>query len=218
MRHASLRILITAGPTREYIDPVRYISNESSGRMGLALAAEAASRGHRVTLVHGPIVDQPPRKVRPVAVVSAADMLAACERLWPQHDALIMAAAVADYTPAVPAGTKRKKRENDLLLRLKPTVDILARLSADRRPGQVVIGFALEDCAPRRNAESKLKGKGLDAIVLNGPSAIASDHSSAEILVRGTGWRRVPRGPKARLAARIIDVLEELAGAGVRRS
>jgi phosphopantothenoylcysteine decarboxylase/phosphopantothenate--cysteine ligase len=218
MRPERLGILITAGPTREYIDPVRYLSNDSSGKMGFALAAAARRRGLRVTLVHGPVALRPLTGVRTIPVVSAAEMLTACSRLWPEHDALLMAAAVADYTPARPAHAKRKKSARQLVLRLEPTVDILAALSAERRADQVVVGFALEDRAPRRNAERKLKRKGLDAIVLNRPEAIGAERSAVEILVSGEGWRSLPTAAKARHADRIVRLVEGLCAAGAQRN
>ncbi len=220
---------MTAGPTREYIDPVRYISNDSSGAMGIAIAEHAAKRGHRVTLVHGPVTaalpratDQPRSKrvgsatahrVRLVPVVSAADMLAACRHAWPRNDVLIMAAAVADYTPREPARYKRKKSTSPLNLELAPTVDVLATLARDRRPDQRVIGFALEDRAARRNAESKLARKSLDAIVLNRPAAIGASRSTIEILIADGGWQRPGRADKRRHAERIVALAESLISA-----
>ena len=208
-----VRVLITAGPTREYLDPVRYISNDSSGTMGFALAAAARRRGMTVTLVHGPVVLKPPAGVRAVPVVSAQQMLDACVKLWPKHDALIMAAAVADYEPACRSATKRKKSSRDLTLRLRPTPDILATLSAHRREDQVVVGFALEDRAPRRNAAAKLRRKGLDAIVLNRPNVIGAQHAALDILVRGRPWRSLPAAAKPRQAVEIVRLTAELCSA-----
>lgn len=205
-----LRILITAGPTREYIDTVRYLSNESSGKMGFALAAEAARRGHRVTLIHGPVALAPPPGVRAVAVVSAADMLAACERAWPRQDVLIKSAAVADYRPIAALVHKMKKNRRALTLKLEPTTDILAQLARDRRAGQIVIGFALEDRAAREYAEGKLARKNLDALVLNRPTALSADRSTIELLTRIDGWSKPATGSKLAHAKRIIDLAERL--------
>jgi len=205
-----LRVLITAGPTREYLDPVRYLSNDSSGRMGFAIAAAAARRGMRVTLVHGPVELPVPPGVRAVRVVSAADMLEACLKLWPRQDALIMAAAVADYTPIRRARFKRKKSRRPVTVRLKPTPDILAELSRRRRPDQIVVGFALEDRDARRRARKKLEQKRLDAIILNRPSAIGSTESAIEVYAPGYNWRRCPRRPKSRHAAAIVRLLDGL--------
>ncbi|MGD8452649.1 MAG: phosphopantothenoylcysteine decarboxylase [Phycisphaerae bacterium] len=210
MRRTPLRLLITAGPTREYLDPVRYLSNDSSGRMGFALAEAARRRGWRVTLVHGPVALAAPAGVRAIPVVSAADMLAACQDCWPRQDALIMAAAVADYAPAQAAPTKLKKSPRGRVLRLEPTVDILATLAADRRADQVVIGFALEDRAPRQRAVEKLRRKRLDAIVLNRPEAIGAQRTAVEILERGSGWQALPTAAKSRQAQAIIALLARL--------
>lgn len=206
----SLRILVTAGPTREYIDSVRFLSNDSSGKMGFAIAAAAAARGHRVTLVHGPVALAAPAEVRAVGVVSAADMLRACRAAWARQDVLVMAAAVADYTPARRQRHKLKKSPSALMLALAPTVDILKTLSRARRPAQRVIGFALEDRAARPNAEKKLLTKRLDAIVLNRPTAIGAERSSVEILRPGGRWRRIAAQHKQRLAEAIVDLAEEL--------
>ncbi|RMF70814.1 MAG: phosphopantothenoylcysteine decarboxylase [Planctomycetota bacterium] len=211
----TLRILVTAGPTREYIDSVRYISNDSSGRMGIAIAAAAARRGHSVTLVHGPVSIRPPRGVRAIGVISAAEMLKACLREWPRQDALVMAAAVADYTPARRRATKLKKSSGELSLRLKPTPDVLRRLSRNRRADQVVIGFALEDTHARRNAAEKLARKNLDAIVLNRPHVIGSADTAMEILLAGEpGWITVPPCAKAAAATRLVRLVERLHSQG----
>ncbi|MBU0640227.1 MAG: phosphopantothenoylcysteine decarboxylase [Planctomycetes bacterium] len=210
MPPGKLRLLITAGPTREYVDPVRYISNESSGKMGHALVAAAVQRGHRVTLVQGPVALPRPSGARLISVISAADMHAACAAAWPWHDALIMAAAVADYTPARRLPAKRKKSSSKYTLHLKPTVDILAELSRERRPGQVVVGFALEDHAARRRAAAKLRRKGLDAIVLNRPEALGAIRVGVEILVQGGAWECVPVGSKAQLGVRLVRLVEHL--------
>ncbi|MFO0840264.1 MAG: phosphopantothenoylcysteine decarboxylase [Phycisphaerae bacterium] len=212
-----LRILITAGPTREYLDSVRYISNDSSGKMGFALARAAAARGHRVTVVHGPVALDPPAGVRCVGVVSADQMLRACRRAWPRHDVLIMAAAVADYAPAKLSKHKLKKRDTQMVLALRPTVDVLATLSKRRHAGQIVIGFALEDRAPRRHAAEKLDRKRLDAIILNSPRAIGADGATQHVLVRGERWRRLSRGDKFASAVRIIALVGRLADEATRR-
>lgn len=211
-----LRILVTAGPTREYIDPVRYISNDSSGKMGFAIAAEAARRTHQVTLVHGPVALQAARGVVARSVISAAEMLAACRKAWPKHDVLIMAAAVADYRPVRAATAKIKKHAAVMSIALAPTEDVLAALAGRKRAGQVVIGFALEDRSPRANAESKLRRKGLDAIVLNSPGAIAADVSRIDVLRAGGRWSKSKHASKTAHAGTIVDLAEELASAGGR--
>lgn len=204
-------ILITAGPTREYIDPVRYLSNDSSGQMGFALAASAAARGHAVHLVHGPILLMSPANCMAHSVTSAQDMLEVCQRLWSRCDVLIMAAAVADYRPARPSAVKLKKQPQLLTLQLEPTPDVLATLSAQRRPGQVVIGFALEDVDAHARAEDKLRRKNLDAIVLNSPAAIGAEQSRVEVLEAAGEWQALPMRAKSSTAMRIIEIAEHLA-------
>lgn len=210
-----MRILVTAGPTREYLDTVRFLSNASSGRLGAALAAEAARRGHVVTLIHGPMEIPPPRNVASIAVTSASEMLMACLSAWRRNDALIMTAAVADYTPARTSGYKLKKSSATLTIRLKRTKDILAMLSRRRKPGQVVVGFALEDRDGRRYAESKMMRKGLDAIVLNGPSNIAAKDAVVSVRVRGQDWQDWGRLEKRRLAGRLLKLVETLRDEGM---
>ncbi len=162
-------VLITAGPTYERIDPVRFIGNYSSGKMGYAIAAEAARRGAEVTLVSGPVslsVTHPSIKV--VRVESAMQMLAACEEAFPQSDIAVMTAAVADYAPAHPAQVKIKREKQDVpVLELVKNPDIAATLGAEKREGQMVVGFALETDNEQENALDKLSRKNLDYIVLN---------------------------------------------------
>lgn len=213
----ALRILVTAGPTREYVDPVRFLSNDSSGRMGFALAEEAAARGHTVTLVHGPVALEVPEDVDAVPVVSAADMLAACQRAWQVCDVLLMTAAVADYTPKEVVDTKIKKMARAKTLSLQPTVDILATLASSRRENQRIIGFALEDTDGRKHAEAKLRKKNLDAVVLNGPETIGAEETAAELLVAGGQWQTLPRAAKLEIAERLIDLAEELVPAPTPR-
>ncbi len=166
---AGKKVLITAGPTYEKIDPVRFIGNYSSGKMGYAIAAEAARRGAEVTLVSGPVslsVTHPSIKV--VRVESAMQMLAACEEAFPQSDIAVMTAAVADYAPAHPAQVKIKREKQDVpVLELVKNPDIAATLGAEKREGQMVVGFALETDNEQENALDKLSRKNLDYIVLN---------------------------------------------------
>lgn len=205
-----LRFLVTAGPTREYIDPVRFISNASSGRMGFAVAAAVRAAGHKVTLIHGPVERPPPPGVRAIPVVSAAEMLASCTTAWPECDVLIMTAAVADYSPAVASRRKLAKSARELTLRLRPTADILAALARTRRPDQTVIGFALQDVDARRRAADKLKRKRLDAIVLNRPANIAADRAVVEVLTRDGQWRSWPPGGKTAIARRLVNLALKL--------
>lgn len=211
-RHAvtRLRFLITAGPTREYIDPVRFLSNDSSGRMGFAIAAAAGRRGHRVTLVHGPVALAVPAGVQSVAVVSADEMARACEVEWARADVLIMSAAVADYSVVRRSRSKLKKSARLLTLRLRPTPDILAALARKRRDDQTVVGFALESHDGRRNAESKLSRKKLDAIVLNSAAAMGADGSRVEVLTRDGVWRCLPAQRKSQTAGWLVRFAERL--------
>jgi len=210
-----MRILITAGPTCEDIDPVRFITNRSSGAMGYAVAAEAARRGHEAILVSGPTALEPPEGVERVPVRAAADMLAACLERFEACDAAILVAAVADYRPADYSHRKINKSGGDLVLRLARTEDIARRLGA-LKTRQILVGFALESDEGRANAEGKLAAKSLDAIVLNHPDTFGSREIRAEILTRAGGWGPPERLSKPQLAARILDLVEEQARARQR--
>lgn len=205
-----MRILITAGGTREYIDPVRFISNASSGRMGYALARAALKAGHKVTLITAPASQPVPSAAKIVKVQSAAEMFEAVRKHFSRCDCLIMAAAVADYTPAYPANTKIKRTGKPLSIKLKPTVDILKWAGSHKRRNQIVIGFALEDKAIRSRAEKKLKEKNLDMIVANTPAAIGADKSTVQIKIRGRRWLRLAQATKATIAKRIIREAENV--------
>jgi len=166
---AGVRVLVTAGPTREALDPVRFLSNRSSGKMGYAIARAAAERGAHVTLVSGPVALPAPVGVAVVRVVSAREMQEACETIAPACDVVVAAAAVADYAPANVADQKIKKSgDSDILtLTLVPTPDILRRLGNAKRAGQLLIGFAAETENLHENAAKKLAAKNLDMIVAN---------------------------------------------------
>jgi phosphopantothenoylcysteine decarboxylase/phosphopantothenate--cysteine ligase len=162
------KILITAGPTQEAIDPVRFISNHSSGKMGFAIAEEVANRGGEITLISGPGVLKPiHNKIRHIKVVSADEMYKACLREFGKSDITIMAAAVADFTPLAKAPVKIKKDKSASSIELKPTIDILAEMGKRKKKNQMLVGFALETNDELANAEKKLKNKNLDFIVLN---------------------------------------------------
>lgn len=164
----SKKILITAGPTVEAIDPVRFISNHSSGKMGFAIAEEFANLGYSVDLVTGPVhITTNNPAINRIDVVSAADMYAAATKLAPKADIIVMAAAVADYRPANPANKKIKKKGNDMVIELAKTNDILATVGKSKKKGQFLAGFALETDNELANAQKKLKEKNLDLIVLN---------------------------------------------------
>lgn len=162
------QILITAGPTQEPIDPVRYISNHSTGKMGYAIARTFALAGANVTLISGPTaLPLPDAHVRRIDVQSAGEMFAAATAIFTTADVTILNAAVADYTPTYPADQKIKKKETDFLLELTKTVDIAATLGQRKQPGQLLMGFALETNDEQANALKKLHAKNLDWIVLN---------------------------------------------------
>ena len=162
------KVLITAGPTYEAIDPVRFISNHSSGKMGFAIAKELSLRGASVTLVAGPSKESlVSTTINRINVVSANDMYKACVELAPESDIIIMSAAVADYTPVVVAKDKIKKKEDSWEINLTKTKDILASIGQQKKPNQFLVGFALETNNERENALQKLKNKNADCIVLN---------------------------------------------------
>ncbi len=207
-RPRSLRYLITAGGTREYIDPVRFISNASSGRTGFALARAALKAGHKVTLVIAPTTQRPPTGTRIVKVETAAEMFEAVKKHFNKCDCLIMAAAVADYTIAKQAKTKIKKTDKSMTIKLKPAADILKWAGKHKTGAQAVVGFALEDKAIRAQAEKKLKEKNLDMIIANSPAAINADKSTVQIKTSHTKWLRLPRASKAALARHIIRLIQ----------
>ncbi len=205
-----MRILITAGGTREYIDPVRFVSNASSGKMGYALARVAAVRGHLVTLITAPTSLRPPPRVQVANVVSAADMFQAVRQRFDDCDCLIMAAAVADYTPVGASGTKIKKSGDRLTVELKPTRDIL-KWAGRNKQGRIVVGFALEDQSLRERAEQKLHEKNLDVIVANSPAAIGADSSTVHIKTADGSWMILVDTLKRRTANRILEQIETVA-------
>ncbi|RZK39631.1 MAG: bifunctional phosphopantothenoylcysteine decarboxylase/phosphopantothenate--cysteine ligase CoaBC [Pedobacter sp.] len=161
------KALVTAGPTYEAIDPVRFIGNHSSGKMGFAVAEELTALGAEVTLVCGPTAEKTKSKLKRIDIVSAAEMLDACLSHFDQSDIIVMSAAVADYTPVEVAEQKIKKSEDTFNIALKKTVDILGQLGQLKRKNQILVGFALETQDEELNAEKKLKKKNLDFIVLN---------------------------------------------------
>jgi phosphopantothenoylcysteine decarboxylase/phosphopantothenate--cysteine ligase len=210
-----LRVLITAGGTREPIDSVRYVGNRSSGRMGLAIAEEAARRGAEVTVIAANVALERPEKVHWVDVQTAAELEAAARGAFAQADVLVMAAAVSDFRPAAPVNDKLKKDGRDeMVVELEPTTDVLSALAVERRPGQTLIGFAAEHGGnAAAHGRSKLERKRVDAVVVNDISdaAIGFESPDNEVtIVTAAGARHVPRGPKSAVAAAIVDVVEEL--------
>ncbi len=203
-----MHLLITASGTREYIDPVRFISNASSGRMGLALTRAALRAGHTVTLILAPTPLRPPKQAHVVPVVAAAQMFDAVKAHFDRCDALIMAAAVADYTPARPRKTKLKKDAAGPMLALKRTADILA-WAGRHKQGRVVVGFALEDRDVLVQADKKRLAKRVDLIVANTPEAIGASRSSIWVRTAGDDWTHLT-GTKDRLARAILRRVERL--------
>ena len=202
-------VLVTAGPTHEPLDPVRVFTNRSTGTMGYALARAAAARGGRVTLVSGPTALSPPDGVDVVSVQTAAEMNEAVQARRADADLVFMAAAVADYAPAETSSTKRKKDDEDLVLHLRRTPDILKALGAHKRPGQVLVGFALETNDGLDNARRKLEDKNLDWIVLNNPTEEGAGFGPATnrvtILSREGTSEELPLMPKSAVAETLLD-------------
>jgi phosphopantothenoylcysteine decarboxylase/phosphopantothenate--cysteine ligase len=210
-----LRVLVTAGGTREPIDSVRYVGNRSSGRMGYALAREAARRGAEVTVVAANVTLPRDQGVRYVEVETAAQLEAAARSEFASADVLLMAAAVADFRPAGPVDRKIKKEGRaGLTIELEPTVDVLAALAGERRPGQTLVGFAAEHGeGALADAREKLERKGLDAIVVNDISqpGIGFDSPDNEVaIVTRDAISEVPRASKDEVAAAVIDAVERL--------
>jgi phosphopantothenoylcysteine decarboxylase/phosphopantothenate--cysteine ligase len=206
------RVLVTAGPTRESLDAVRVVTNRSSGKMGYRLAEAAWLRGAEVTLISGPSAEAVPVGVVVERVESTLEMEAAVRRALPNADVLIMAAAPADYRPAEVAAGKRPRRDGPMTLALEPTVDILAATRELRRPGAVIVGFALETGGAIEKAAAKLARKGLDLIVANDatePGAGFEVSTNRVTVLDAQGTRQeIPLADKATVAERILDLVE----------
>lgn len=213
-----MRFLVTAGPTREPIDPVRFLSNRSSGRMGYAIAAALRARGHEVTLVSGPVGLAAPPGVTRVEVETAREMLAACARVWPECDGLFAVAAVADYRPAETSASKLKRSAGaGRILELLPNPDVLATLARDKG-ARLAVGFALESERGEAEARRKLADKNLDFVCLNGPEAQGAEAAALLLLERDGGAFPLGPAPKERLAELLCArVLERRAGAAAPR-
>ncbi len=210
---AGRTVLVTAGPTAEDIDPIRFVSNRSTGAMGSAVAREASRRGARVFLVAGPGVPEPEFPCEWVPVRSAADMAAAVDSRLGAADAGIFSAAVADYTPAEPGREKLKKGEGPLDLRLVRTVDILAREGARKRPGCVLAGFAAETSDAVGAARKKLAAKNADLMVANvvgGGRGFGPGETAVTLVRRDGSETALGPLPKETVAARILDEVERL--------
>ena len=204
----SEKLLITAGPSREPLDPVRYISNRSSGKMGYALARAAVRRGAEVTLISGPTALEPPAGARLISVTTAAEMRDAVIKEFAQCTAIVMTAAVADYRPTMVADQKMKRGKGPVELRLEPNPDILKELS-DKKNGKLLVGFAAETEELTANAEKKLREKNLDMIIANNVTEAGSgfdgDTNIATILDRTGAKRSLPLMSKDELADCIYD-------------
>lgn len=208
-----VKVLITAGPTREKIDPVRFITNYSTGKMGYAIADELASRGAEVTIISGPVQVTPKNQsVEVVHVESAEDMYQACVARFPECDAAVMSAAVADFTPEIVSNTKIKKDGNKMQIELKPTKDIAAALGKCKKPSQVFAGFALETDNEIVNAKKKLESKNFDFIVLNSlkdkGAGFGFDTNKVTIVSRVDGEHDYPLKTKKEVARDIADTLK----------
>jgi phosphopantothenoylcysteine decarboxylase/phosphopantothenate--cysteine ligase len=201
-----MRVLITAGPTREYLDPVRYLSNASSGRIGCALAQAALLAGHQVTLVLGPCPAEPPEGAEVVRVTTAEEMREAVAARFDACDVFLASAAVADYRPVERRPEKIKKGEARLTVELERTPDILAEMSRRRRK-QILVGFCLETEDLERRARGKLEAKALDLVVANDPEAIAADRQDALLMARHGPTKRLAGVTKADLAQAILEAL-----------
>ena len=211
---AGKHVLVTAGPTQEALDPVRYLTNHSTGKMGYAIARMAMLRGADVVLVSGPAAVPPPPFVEVVDVTSAQDMFEAVAARQQWADLIFKAAAVADYTPASYSGDKVKKREGDLSIPLKRTEDILKYLGAHRRPGQVICGFSMETRDLVENSRAKLEKKGADMICANNlkvSGAGFGTDTNVITIITAKGAEELPLLSKEETAGRILDQAAALA-------
>lgn len=202
------RILITSGPTRQYLDPVRYLTNASSGRMGRALAEAALELGHEVIVVSGPVSIAYPAAARVINVLSTNELLAACRREFMHCQGVIGAAAPCDYQPVRVAEQKIAKTGGPLLLHLVETPDVMATLGSEKQPGQWLVGFALETEDQRFRALTKLIKKSCDLIVLNDTSAIDAADNRVELLDRTGAVVQAIAGTKEAVARGIMAVVQ----------
>ena len=203
-----MKILITAGPTREYLDPVRFISNLSTGKMGYLISEEAIKRGHKVILISGPTYLKPPDGIKVVKTTSTEEMKEAVLKYFPEYDVLIMAAAVSDWKPEKKyrGKLKRKKEWN---LKLIPNPDILKEVSRIKKENQIVIGFALETENIEKNALKKLKEKKLDLIIGNTTEFFGEGKPSKVIFISKDGKvKKYKRIKKEKVAEKIVNWIE----------
>jgi len=202
------RILLTAGPTRAHVDDVRYLTNASSGRMAKALAEAALARGHEVVIVSGPVQVTYPRKARVIPVVTTAEMLAAALAELPAADGVIAAAAPCDFEPVRRVAGKIPRRGAGLVLRLKPTTDVIATLARRERPGQWFVAFALEPGADPRRAFEKITAKRCDLIVVNDVTALESDENAVAVYDSRHAHVGSKRATKRAVAGWLIRLIE----------
>jgi phosphopantothenoylcysteine decarboxylase / phosphopantothenate---cysteine ligase len=207
-----VRFVVTAGPTREAIDPVRFISNRSSGKMGHAIAEAALAKKHEVTLISGPAGIVPPRGAKNVSIITSDELHDAVHRALRECDVLVMCAAVADYKPAATSARKMKKRKTSLTLKLVPTRDILVSLPKRRR--YLVVGFAAETHDLKRNAQKKMRGKNCDAIVANDVSGsetgMESDENEVTIFFRNGDSKKISRTSKKIIARELVKIISKM--------
>jgi phosphopantothenoylcysteine decarboxylase/phosphopantothenate--cysteine ligase len=210
-----VRFLITAGPTREPIDPVRYISNRSSGKMGYAIAEAAVAEGHHVTLISGPVNLEAPRDAQLISVLTSDEMFEAVHRHADQFDICVLCAAVADYKPANVWSTKIKKHDEKFSLELIPTRDILDSLGQQQDRQFLLVGFAAETDHVEENAAKKLREKDCDIIVANdvsgANSGMESDMNEVTILFRNSEKKKISRGRKKNIARELVKIFSKFA-------
>ena len=202
-----MKILITAGPTREYIDDVRFLSNASSGRMGYSLAAAAIARGHEVRLVTGPVELQPPTGCEVHRIETTDQLRQRCLELFPDCDGVIATAAVCDYRPRERVSGKITKTGKPIVLELTETSDVLAELGS-QKGDRWIMGFALESQDPRNNAMRKLRMKNCNCIVLNDTSAIGSLTNTVEVLSPDAETIAMIKGTKDEVADKLLKLIE----------
>ena len=218
---AGVRVTVTAGPTQESLDPVRYLTNHSSGRMGYAIAREAMLRGAEVTLISGPVALDPVPFVETKHVTTAADMLAAIQEALPTTDILIKSAAVADYRPATVADDKMKKKDGDLSIPLARTSDILGWVAEHRHPGLFVCGFSMETQNMLENSQAKLAKKKLDMIVANNLKVEGAGfgvETNVVTLITKDDVTQLPLMGKDQVAARLLEEIQRLRQASSEES
>ncbi|HZE14069.1 MAG TPA: phosphopantothenoylcysteine decarboxylase [Chthoniobacterales bacterium] len=214
-----MRFVVTAGPTREAIDPVRFISNRSSGKMGYAIAEAALAKKHQVTLISGPAAITPPRDADLITITTADELDHAVHRSIRRCDVFVMCAAVSDYKPAASSARKLKKQKTAFALKLIPTRDILASLPKRRR--FAVIGFAAETHDLKIHAQKKLRAKNCDAIVANDVSGtetgMESDENEVTIFFRDGEIKKISRASKKKIARELVKIFEKIFEKGLTK-